>query len=463
MKKSVISFIILLVLVSFQTKAQKLSKEQAKADLKFCYEALKNTHPSVYRYTKEEEFNNIYRFLEVRITDSIETSDFAEIVSVLVSTTRCVHTSVQSGFKRKSQSVFNLAFVINNNRLYARGFGNSSDTTLYRIMSINKVAAIEIVDRMLMQRSGDGYSQNFSEAYMSKNFNTFYNVFYNAPETVSMIIKDGETEREVKIERQKKYSNKYKMFDWEGSVVLDTMSSAKLLRVKNIPDTRVLRITSFKRKNANFYKKIFADMQRDSVKQLVIDLRQNAGGNIYHAFMLLNYLIDKDIYMYAEKRRVNASPYLSLKGKSQYFLGKLLYDVFPNGQRWNDANGKKYYRYSYKTMNVNRYKPKVVVITDGYSVSASSLVASYLKYYYHAEVIGVESGGTYTGNNGRSYPEVLLPNSKIKVRLPLQYISYFPGVPDLGRGVPVDYYLSPLLDKSAQEKEIQGFLKYNVE
>ena len=204
-------------------------------------------------------------------------------------------------------------------------------------------------------------------------------------------------------------------------------------------------------------------MKRDSVKQLVIDLRHNAGGNIYHAFYLLNNLIDKDIYMYAERRRAKVFPYLSTKGKAQYTLGLLLYDVFPKGQRWKDDNGKKYYRDSYKTLNTSNYKPKVFIITDGISVSASSLVASYLKYYYNAEVIGTESGGTYTGNNGRSYPEVLLPNSKIKVRLPIQYISYFPGVPDDGRGVKVDYYMSPLLDKKSQEQYIQSILLENVD
>jgi hypothetical protein len=458
MKKQLVLFLVcILISVNF-SNAQKISKDQAKADLKFCYEALKNTHPSVYRYTKQNEFDNIYKFLDARIVDSISISDFSEIASILVATTRCVHTNVQSGLKRKSTDVFNLNFVVNNNKLYARGFANANDTILYRIMSIDGVPAIELVDRMLMMRSGDGFGQSFTEAYMSKNFNVFYNVFYKPANTVSFIIKDESGEREIKVERQKKYSVKYKMFDWEQASVLDTMAGAKYLKVKNIPDTRILRISSFKKKNTGFYKKVVSDMQRDSVKQLVIDLRQNAGGNIYHAFHLLNNFIEKDIYMYAEKRRVNALPYLSLKGKVQYVLGLFLYDVVPNGRRWNDDNGKRYYRYAYKSIDTLKIQPKIYVITDGFSVSASSLVASYLTYYANAEVIGVESGGTYTGNNGRAYPEVQLPNSKIKVRLPLQYISYFPGVPDEGRGVNVDHYMSPLLDKKSQEQFIQSLL-----
>jgi hypothetical protein len=461
MKNKIIALLCLLMLNAFLSSAQKLSKEQAKSDLKFCYETLKNNHPSVNRYTKENEFENIYKFLDARIVDSISVSDFTEIASVLAATTRCVHTNITTGFEINSASLFNLNFIIHQNKLYARGFANSSDTILYRIISINKVPSTEIIDRMLMTRSGDGYGQNFAEAYFSKNFNAFYNIFYNSPETANFIILNGKNEKEINVERTKKVNVKYKMYDWDGATVLDTMSAVKLYKLKNIPDTRVLRITSFKKKNINFYKKIFAEMQRDSVKQLVIDLRNNPGGNIYHAFHLLNNIIDKDLYMYAERRKSKVFPYLSTKGKAQYILGLFLYDVLPNGQRWNDTNGKKYYRNSYKTLNVSKYKPQVLVITDGNSVSASSLVASYLKYYYNAQIIGSESGGTFTGNNGRMYPEVILPISKIKLRLPLQYINYFPGVPNVGRGVKVDHFMSPLLDKKSQEQYIQSILLKN--
>ncbi len=463
MKKNIFAFLLIFFCLFNSSKAQRLSKEQAKADLKFTYDALKQIHPSVYRYTKAEEFDNIYKFLDARITDSVDTADLAEITNVLLATTRCVHTNMINGLKKKSNTFFSLNFIIHKNKLYARGFSSANDTALYRIISINKIPSIEIVDRMLMLRSGDGYGQAFAEAFMSRNFNTFYNILYKSPESVVFVIQDKGKEREVKVERQKKNSNKYKSFDWEGAIALDTMAAAKLYKLKNIPSTRVLKIEKFKRKNTTFYTKIFSDMQRDSVQQLVIDLRQNSGGNIYHAFYLLNKLIDKDIYMYSERRKTKVMPYLSNKGKLQYTLGFLLYDVVPNGQRWNDANGMKYYRYSYKTLNTSNFKPKVFVLTDGVTVSASSLVAAYLKYYYNAEIIGTETGGTYTGNNGRSFVEVMMPNSTLKFRVPMHYINYFPGVPNTGKGVAVDYEMSPLLDKKSQELFLQDILLRNVD
>ena len=167
--------------------------------------------------------------------------------------------------------------------------------------------------------------------------------------------------------------------------------------------------------------------------------------------------------MYTERRKAKLAPYLTHKGKAQWILGKVLYDVYPNGQRWTDKNGLKYYRYSYKTQNLSKYKPQIVVLTDGLTVSSGSLVAAYLKYYNNAQIVGTESGGTYTGNNGRSFPEIVLPNSKINVRLPLFYINYFPGVPNYGRGVPVDEVVNQLLDKKSAEQFIQNELLKNVE
>lgn len=455
-------FIVILFMSFYfvsNVNAQYISKENAKADLKFCYDALKATHPSIYRYTKEEEYNNIYKFMEARIPDSIHVNDLLEIVNDFVSTARCAHTTVSTKYKAKSTLVFNNTFVIHNNKLYGRGIKEySNDTGLVRIISINKIPAIEIVDRMLMLKTGDGYSQSFTEALMSKYFNAYFNALFTCPDICPMVLQTPSGEKEILVNREKKLTAKYKDYDWEGSVVLDTMASVKFMKMKNIPDTRILKLTSFKKKNNTFYTKIFDSMRKDSVKQLVIDLRSNTGGNIYHAFFLLNNIIDQDIYMYSERRNSKSLQYFSSKGKVQYLLGKLLYDVIPNGQRWKDENGMKYYRYEYKTLNKDKFKPKVFVITDGITVSSASLVAAYLKYYADATIVGTETGGTYTGNNGRSFANVELPNSKITFRIPLFYINYFPGVPNYGRGVQADVFLSPILDKKSVEIQIQDQL-----
>ncbi len=450
MKKSILFLIAIFFNIS--VFAQKLSAEQAKSDLTFCYDVLKVAHPSLYRYTKEEEYNWVYDFLKRGIVDSIDRSELAEKVNVLLSTARCVHTSASNSFTPYSKHYFNFNLIISKGKLYARNIKElSPDTSLIKIISINNIPTIEIVSRMMMLKSGDGFSNTFNEAILSDRFNSFFNVLYKVPVICSVEFETKAGIKKIPIERTLKYTAKSIDFTWEPWANADSMNAAYLLKNKNYKAVRVLRITSFKKNSKAFYQRIFAKMEQDSVKKLVIDLRGNKGGNIYHAFELLNHLIPQDLTMYAEREKnIELGKYLKFKGYAQWYLGKLLYDVYPNGQRWSEGNIKKY-RYSFKSKKSKNFNPELIVLIDGQSVSSASLTAAYLKFYTKAKFIGNETGGTFAGNNGRAFPEVILPNSGIKIRVPLHRINYFPGVPDAGKGVVPDVYLNELYNKKDQE------------
>ncbi len=450
MKKSIL--IILALIINLSVYAQKLSAEQAKSDLKFCYDVLKVAHPSLYRYTKEEEYNWVFDFIQRGIVDSIDKSELAEKVNVLLSTARCVHTSASNSFTPYSKYYFNFNFIISKGKLYARNIKElAPDTSLIKIISINNIPSIEIVSRMMMLKSGDGFSNTFNEAILSDRFNSFFNVLYKVPVICSVEFETKLGIKKLPIERTLKYTAKSIDFIWDPWANADSMNAAYLLKNKNYKSVRVLRVTSFKKNSKAFYQRIFAKMEQDSVKKLVIDLRGNTGGNIYHAFDLLSYLITQDLTMYAEREKnIPLGQYLKFKGYTQWYLSKLLYDVYPNGERWSEGNIKKY-RYSFKSKKSKNFNPELIVLIDGQSVSSASLTAAYLKFYTKAKFIGNETGGTFAGNNGRAFPEVLLPNSGIKIRIPLHRINYFPGVPDAGRGIVPDVYLNETYSKKDQE------------
>lgn len=445
--------ILFLFIFTFNNlSAQKLSAEQAKADLKFCYDALKVAQPSLYRYTKEEEYNWIYDFIQRGIVDSVDKNELAEKVNTLMSTARCVHTTASNSFTPNSKHFFNFNFLIYKGNLYARNIKElSPDTSLIKIVSINNIPSIEIISRMMMLKSGDGYQNSFNEAVLSERFNAYFNVLYKVPVICSVEVETKSGVRKLPIERTLKYTAKPIDFKWEPWSTSDSMHSAYLLKNKNYKSVRVLRIASFKKNSKAFYERIFAKMEQDSVKKLVIDLRGNTGGNINHAFDLLSHLISQDLTMYAEReKKIKLGQYLKFKGYAQWYMGILYRDLYPNAERWSEGKIKKY-RYSYKSKKSKSFNPELIVLIDGFSVSSASLTAAYLKFHTKATFIGNETGGTFTGNNGRSFPEILLPNSGIKLRVPLHRINYFPGVPDLGRGVIPDVYMDEKLSKKDQE------------
>lgn len=450
MKKSILFLIAIFFNIS--VFAQRLSAEQAKADLKFCYDVLNVAHPSLYRYTKEEEYNWVYDFIQRGIVDSVDKNELAEKVNTLMATARCVHTSASHSFTPYSKHYFNFNLLIYKGNLFARNIKElSPDTSLIKIISINNIPSIEIISRMMMLKSGDGFQNSFNEAVLSERFNAYFNVLYKVPVICSVEFETKSGIKKLPIERTLKYTAKPIDFKWEPWSTSDSMHSAYLLKNKNYKSVRVLRIVSFKKNSKVFYERIFAKMEQDSVKKLVIDLRGNTGGNINHAFDLLSYLISQDISMYAEREKnIKLGQFLKFKGYVQWYMGWLWRDVYPSGERWSEGNIKKY-RYSYKSKKSKNFNPELIVLIDGFSVSSASLTAAYLKFHTKAKFIGNETGGTYTGNNGRAFPEIILPNSGIKLRIPLHRINYFPGVPDAGRGILPDVYLNELYNKKDQE------------
>lgn len=457
--RKLVLVLFLSISIYSSSSAQKYSADQAKADLKFCYDALKVAHPSLYRYTKEEEYNWVYDFIQRGIVDSLNKQELAEKVNVLMSTARCVHTSASNAFVAHSKHFFNFNFLIYKGKLYARNIKEiSNDTSLIKINSINNIPAVEIVSRMMMLKSGDGYQTTFNEAILSEKFNAYFNVLYKVPVICSVEFETKSGVKKIPIERTLKYTAKSMDFKWDPWTVSDSMNSAYLMKNKNYKSVRVLRIASFKKNSKSFYERVFVKMQQDSVKKLVIDLRGNTGGNIQHAFELLSYLIDKDLSMYTErKKNIALGDYLKFKGYAQWYMSKFLYDVYPVGERWTDGNIKKY-RYSYKSKKNKNFNPELIVLIDGFSASSASLTAAYLRLNTKAKFIGTETGGTFAGNNGRAFPEIILPNSGIKLKVPLFRINYFPGVPDNGHGVVPDIYMDETLAKKDQE----AFLKRHI-
>ena len=56
-------------------------------------------------------------------------------------------------------------------------------------------------------------------------------------------------------------------------------------------------------------------------------------------------------------------------------------------------------------------------------------------------LVGEETGGGWHGNNGIFIPDIVLPNTHLKVRLPLFRLVQYNHVPKNGHGVQPDIYI----------------------
>lgn len=154
---------------------------------------------------------------------------------------------------------------------------------------------------------------------------------------VKLKIKRGEENFEVEVERKR-------------IVVSHTKSDVK----KN--SIGYIQITDFEGGVANEFQKKYEELKRKNIKSLIIDLRGNGGGVVDEALSILNMICDKD--------------------------STLLITV--------DKSNKEEITKSKQTPIIG---VPIVVLTNGYSASASEILAGALKDNKKATLVGTKTYG----------------------------------------------------------------------
>ena len=148
----------------------------------------------------------------------------------------------------------------------------------------------------------------------------------------------------------------------------------------------------------------FGQIQKDSVQTLIIDIRENGGGDSYNGDILFNYITDKP-YLQIEQADYKISKNLKQKfrqrakrrlGHAYYIFYPLLY-IHPEPRKVFSKNNGEMVSYKiepYKPDNNSfLFKGDVYLLTSQYTFSAAVDFASAFKCYNMGTIIGEETGG----------------------------------------------------------------------
>jgi hypothetical protein len=427
---------------------KKYSVEELQFDLAILKDALVKSHPGLFWYQTEREFEDNYTKLKNSISGPMTEMEFYTLVTPFVGNIKCGHTEIvfSDGFDDYGENIaklFPFKIRIVESKIYIeKNF--ASDTTIAigsEITSINGISADSVLLWMQPHQWTDGFTKSYTR--MTQNFQTLLLKLFNFPDryVLNTIAPNGksrliETEavayKTAKERAIKRYSpdpnTKYEPFRFR---IIDSLSTA------------IIRLDAFA---GNGYEKFlensFKTLKTKGIKNLIIDLRGNDGGVGYYGNMLYSYITLKE-YKYTNPcEAIIGDPKDSIfkygrvdsdiwkykpKGtqKGRYYLTKLPRKVF----------SEKPYK-----PNKNNFTGSVFVLIDVKSYSTSAEFSAVAQYNKRAKFIGRETGGGYCGNTSTMDFILILPKTGIGVAIPLVK-STMAVEGSCGGGVKPDYPL----------------------
>ncbi len=433
--------LFIVLLISCNTKNNiitlKLTTAQQLEDLIVLKHILQKAHPGLYEYITQEEFNKQFIIIEKGIKKEQSIIDFSNSLMGIINRIGCSHTDMYlpnelvdtlHGLKQ----FFPIPLIYTNDSLIV----NSNEFNIplgSAIISINSVYYKDILNKLKLYQQVDDNITSQAKTYVAEEFaNTYFrhygpfnkfNISYLSPDSVPEShteIINAETFREAQ-----NYTDYY-FFDQKPDYDMEIYNSNTAYMA-----VRTFGYDEFALKNGfnHFVENSFRLLKKEGIKNLIIDIRDNTGGNYDQMFELITYLTQKPIFTEFKMARtafkkIPETSYLDSTFKADYT--KSIEDYI-------DSNFKKAYNGFWYSKNIParewkqspyNFKGKVFLVINPKVSSAASMFASLLKDEERAVMVGEETGASPIENNSFDFIEYILPNSKLNINIPLVHVKF---------------------------------------
>lgn len=457
-----IMLMMLLITKGFDGNCQNAplnyTSKQLQEDYNIFRKALETTYPSLYRFTDSlimtKYLDDNFKLLD-KPKSEIEFYKLIATTCAKVNDEHLIPTPSKDYYLslENTHHYFPFSLKIIDRRFYVLKTAayNSAIPIGSEILSINGKPVEEIFNILLPTIPSDGYIQTFNTRHledysMTEEENLFdlnYPIFIvdTTAYRLEFIAPADRSTKKIATVAGLDHESYMKFF--YGRNKLEAPLAFKYLN----KDVAYLRISSFlkwhrtrfKQDFTTLYDSVFTTLNINHTKNLILDLRNNEGGD-GTGEKLLTYLLTMP-YKHFESTEVKFVGYAPvadyLENGKDLFFADSLYDRTSTGMYKPQKA-----LLAEQQPDKNHYKGKLYVLINGASGSMAAVVTSFLKGNGRAVFIGEESGGTMEGNTSHQSARLILPNSKIRVVIPL--IKTINAVAfGKGRGVEPDYEITP--------------------
>ncbi|WP_431121208.1 S41 family peptidase [Flagellimonas flava] len=437
--------------------AQQFGQKEILQDLDYLYHSLIDAHYNIYAYVTEAEFSGNYQNARASVTqDSLNLLEATSLFQKVISAANNGHTEIDfpgasyGAYAHSGGTLFPLEIAFENNKSWVRK--NFSDHPEIQagaeITHINGKSMEEILAKIYPQVSAERpYFKNAKiELYSFPRY--YWQVFGQQHSFEVQIVMDGSPRKFVL-----NAINLIEGYEMKRNEVLN----AKMM-LKFYGATAYLNPGHFSGDEAKYQRFIdssLVEIKRNNSKNLVVDLRNNGGGNDSFSDYLVSYFADKP-FTWNSSFSLKTSQFLKEHTRkhsdtTKTYFKKILEhqngEVYPYGFEAYQPQSKE-----------KRFHGEVYVLVNRQSHSQSAVTAAQIQDYTFGTIVGEETG---------DYPSLYasqfhytLPNTGIPVKVSKGRIIRVNGSTKSEGVIPDIFIRDHLLDE--QDEILEGLL-YRLE
>ena len=439
---------------------KKYSVSELQEDYSLLRKILEKKHPSLYWYSSKDSMDMYFDKYFRAIKDSMTEQQFGwKIIAPLTDKIHCGHTSFgmskayNNWAANKRFPSFPLFMKFWNDTMVVTTNLNRKDSVLKRgtlITSVNGLDNSVLKDYLFGYMTEDGSANNVNYIRLSSNFPYYHrNVFGISKNYAVRYIDSSGKERSIMVpvfEQRRDSTQKSRpaqpvQKDKKG-LRKKRLLGMRSLAIDTTSNTAIITLNTFSSGGLRkFFRQTFRYIRKAGISNVVLDLRSNGGGRINLSTLLTRYVSRRNFKVADTSFAVTKSlgPYSRyiksgfINNLGLFFLTKKNNDSLYHFGHWE--------RKIYKPKIKNHFGGNLYVLVNGSTFSASAIFCNAVKGQPGIILAGEEAGGGWYGNNGILIHDIILPNTHLRVRLPLFRLVQYHHVPKDGRGVVPDVYI----------------------
>ena len=452
--------------------SEKYSTSKLQQDFTVFRNVLEKAHPGLYTYTDKKEMDDCFDSVYNTISESIDLRAFHGKLSYIIDKIGCSHTNLYLP-KAYYDTILGRSNFFPIPVIYVDGgFYINSDMwdipVGSHIMSINGNSAAQIMQRIIDYNVPDGKNKTYNLSQGAEEF--AYDYFLAYGPCINFAIEyaaPGSSKNEtanigaVTLEKHLRTYGENSYYNYSSEVgydfeIIDSVHTA-VLTLRSFSYGTSATFAAYK----NFLINSFTLLKNESgIKNLIIDCRNNIGGEYENIFLLYRFL-SKSPFKEVDSAtvRFDKIPYTKYldpdfalnERPSLDSMVKTEFCRLPNG-----SNTMKDDENDIRRPHPMAFNGKVFVITNNNVVSAASNFVAMIKDSKRAVIVGEETGGGYNGHNGFTRILYKLPNTGILLEFSAVKVQHYLEHPQLDKyGIEPDYPVSNTLNDIIENQDPQ--------